>query len=89
MYMYTHTHTHIYVYLESGMATHSSILVWRIAMDRGTWQDTAHGVTESDMIEQLSTFTCVLSHTHVCAQSHSHMCSLTQSCLTVLQHHGL
>ena len=24
--------------LEEGMATHSSILAWRIAMDRGAWQ---------------------------------------------------
>ena len=27
---------------EEGMATHSSILSWRIPMDRGTWWDTAH-----------------------------------------------
>ena len=33
--------------LEEGMATHSSILVWRIPMDRGAWQVTVHGVTES------------------------------------------
>ena len=26
--------------LEEGMATHSSILVWRISMDRGAWQAT-------------------------------------------------
>ena len=29
------------------MATHSSILVWRIPMDRGAWQATVHGVTKS------------------------------------------
>ena len=34
--------------LEEGMATHSSILNWRIPMDRGIWQATVHGVTESD-----------------------------------------
>ena len=28
--------------LEKGMATHSSILVWRIPMDRGAWQATVH-----------------------------------------------
>ena len=33
--------------LEKGMATHSSILVWRIPMDRGVWWATVHGVTES------------------------------------------
>ena len=37
--------------LEEGMATHSSILAWRIPMDRGAWRATVHGVTESDMTE--------------------------------------
>ena len=41
--------------LEEGMATHSSILVWRIPMDRGAWWATVHVVAESDMTEQLST----------------------------------
>ena len=40
--------------LEEGMATHSSNLAWRIPMDRGAWQATVHGVTESDTIERLS-----------------------------------
>ena len=34
--------------LEEGMATHSSILAWRTPKDRGTWQATVHGVTQSD-----------------------------------------
>ena len=33
--------------LEEGLATHSSILTWRIPMDRGTWQGTVHGVAKS------------------------------------------
>ena len=33
--------------LEKGMATHSSILAWRIPMDRGAWRATVHGVAES------------------------------------------
>ena len=33
--------------LEKGMATHSSILAWRIPMDRGAWWATVHGVAES------------------------------------------
>ena len=33
--------------LEEDMATHSSILAWRIPMDRGAWQATVHGVTKS------------------------------------------
>ena len=32
--------------LEEGMATHSSILAWRIPMDRGTWKATVHGVAK-------------------------------------------
>ena len=32
--------------LEKGMATHSSILPWRIPMDSGTWQATVHGVAK-------------------------------------------
>ena len=36
--------------LEEGMATHSSILAWRIPMDRGAWDG-----KESDTTEQLST----------------------------------
>ena len=33
--------------LEEGMATHSSILAWRIPVDRGTWRAAVHGVTKS------------------------------------------
>ena len=33
--------------LEKGMATPSSILAWKIPMDRGAWQVAVHGVTKS------------------------------------------
>jgi len=33
--------------VEKEMATHSSILAWRIPMDRGSWRATAHGVTKN------------------------------------------
>ena len=33
--------------LEDGMATNSSILAWKIPMDREAWQATAHVVTKS------------------------------------------
>ena len=33
--------------LEEGMATHSSILVWRIPMDRGAWRATVHRFAKS------------------------------------------
>ena len=33
--------------LEEGIATHSSILAWRIPMDRGTWWAIVHEVAKS------------------------------------------
>ena len=33
--------------LEEGMATHSSILAWRIPMDRGAWWAIVHGVEKT------------------------------------------
>ena len=32
--------------LEKGMATHSSVLAWRIPKDRGAWWATVHRVTK-------------------------------------------
>ena len=32
--------------LEEEMATNSSILAWRVPLDRGAWQSTVHGVTK-------------------------------------------
>ena len=37
--------------LEESMAMHSSILAWRIPMDRGACWDAIHRVAESDMTE--------------------------------------
>ena len=33
--------------LEKGMTSHSSILAWRIPMNRGAWWATVHGITKS------------------------------------------
>ena len=33
--------------LEEGMTTHSSILAWRIPMDKGAWWATVHGDAKS------------------------------------------
>ena len=49
------------------MATHSSILAWRIPTDRGAWWATVHGVIELDPAEQLT-----LTHTHT--HTHTHTC---------------
>ena len=35
--------------LEEGMATHSSILAWRIPMGGGVWRAAVHGVTKSQI----------------------------------------
>ena len=34
---------------EDSTATHSSILAWRIPMDRGAWWATVHGVAKVNM----------------------------------------
>ena len=41
--------------LEEGMTTDSSILAWRIPMDRGAWWATVHGAAELDTTKRLST----------------------------------
>ena len=33
--------------LEKGISIHSSILAWRIPMDRGAWWAAFHGITKS------------------------------------------
>ena len=33
--------------LEKGKATHSSVLAWRVPMDRGAWQAAVHGASNS------------------------------------------
>ena len=43
------------------MATRFTILAWKIPMDRGAWQATVHGVKESDMTEQLSSSSGMLT----------------------------
>ena len=53
--------------LENRMATHSSILAWRIPMDRGAWWTTVHGVTKSRT--QLSKWALTHTHTHTHTQS--------------------
>ena len=35
--------------LNKEMGTHSSILAWRIPMDRGAWEATVHGIAKSQI----------------------------------------
>ena len=53
--------------LEEGMATHSSVLAWRIPMDRETWWATVFGVAKS----QTGQSTCL--HVHTCAHVRTHI----------------
>ena len=46
--------------LEEGMATHSSVLAWRIPMDRGTWRAAVRGIKESEVTDCLSTVTPIV-----------------------------
>ena len=58
--------------LEEGMATHSSILAWRISMDRGAGWATVHGVAKSpDTAERLSTTHCYLLSAFLILASYS------------------
>ena len=45
------------------MATHSSVLAWRISMDRGSWLAIVYRVAESDTTERLSTASIYLINT--------------------------
>ena len=45
---------------EEGVATHSSILAWRIPTDRGAWRATVHGVTKSQRSEATEQLTLSL-----------------------------
>ena len=51
--------------LEEEIATHSSILAWKIPVDRGAWRAIAHGVTKAlDLTERKHTHTHTHTHTH-------------------------
>ena len=58
--------------LEEGMATHSSILAWRIPMDRGVWLAAVHGVAICHTYLQMDTKQ--LSMGLLAAQSQNTLC---------------
>ena len=75
-------------FLEEGMATHSSILAWRIPMDRGAWQATVHRAAKSETcLKRLSKHTSHYLYNSVELTFHSYIpscaCMLTQSFLTL------
>ena len=64
--------------LEEGLATHSSILAWRIPMDRGSWRATVHGVAKGQT--RLSNYH---THTHTPAYSYPDFVGLFQTHILV------
>ena len=51
--------------LEEGMATYSSVLPWRIPMDRGAWWATVHGVGKSQTrLSDFTFFVYIYIYTH-------------------------
>ena len=65
--------------LEEGMATHSSILAYRIPMDREAQWDTVHEVTESDTTEWLSSSTFSPKIAHLLEKEMAtHSCTVAQ-----------
>ena len=52
--------------VEEEMATHSSVLAWRIPTDRGAWQASVHGVAESQT--RLSNYTRILAWRIPCSE---------------------
>ena len=69
------------------MATHSSILAWRIPMDKGAWWATVHGVSKSQAgLKHLSTHTRVLGKIYHLFTHHS---SVQSALLTLFHSRGL
>ena len=68
--------------LEEGVATQSSILAWRIPMDRGAWRDTDYGVTPVQIqLKQLSNiyiycniYICIYMYIYMHTHTHMHIC---------------
>ena len=52
--------------LEECTATHSSILAWRIPIDRGAWRATVHGVSKNQTLNTLRTLTFAYSWAKSC-----------------------
>ena len=69
--------------LEKGMATHSSILAWRIPWTEEPGGYNLWGFKELDTIEQL-TYTHTHTHTHT---THTHTHTHTYICQGVLKHY--
>ena len=87
--LYTHTHTCIWIHiLEEGMATHSSILAWRIP-----WTEEPGGLQFIGLQRIRHDW---VTNTHACARAHTQTHTHTQlgllhcrQILYLLSHHGI
>ena len=80
--------------LEEGMETHSSILVWRIPMNKGAWWATVYGVAKSQtslsdqaqLNSQLWGFSykLQLAHFHQSSMSEAPSCLVSELCSFIL-----
>ena len=68
--------------LEECMATHSSILAWRVPWTEESGEATVLGGTESDMTEHVHTHTH--THTHTYTHTHTHTPSWHPVIITAL-----
>ena len=76
--------------LEKEMATHSSILAWRIPMDRGAWQAIqSMGSQESDATQRLNHHHATPLTTGLKHVSQLSICKWHKSTLTVTQAHKI
>ena len=54
--------------LQEGLATHSSVLAWRIPLDRGAWRAAVHGGHKvSDRTEQLNSNFVTRTRNYACS----------------------
>ena len=88
--------------LEEGMATHSSILAWRIPMDRGAWHATVHGLAKSgrwlstNLLKKKKNSPAILTPQHtlcaspmespLCLPAHPAFCLFAQALLGCWDH---
>ena len=69
--------------MEEGTATHSSILAWRIPMDRGAWWAKVHRIPKSQtQLKQLSMYACMVTNVTYCGDHFAIYTNIKSLCYT-------